>query len=208
MKILFQNQHFVILDKPANMLSVPGRFADDERPVVGSLLQQQLQTQVFPVHRLDFEVSGILLFALSAAAHSAANQWFEKKTVKKIYQALSAGTEPSEKKMQWKSKLLRGKKRTFESPAGKSALTLATFQKKTSQGLFWYLEPVTGRSHQLRYEMAKHLFPIHGDTLYGSQQTWPQGIALRACQIEFPPEAMKWDLPEQWTIPGLIDEGI
>jgi tRNA pseudouridine32 synthase/23S rRNA pseudouridine746 synthase len=52
--------------------------------------------------------------------------------------------------------------------------------------LKWKLEPITGRSHQLRFEMAKHGFPIDGDALYGSKREYPRpGIALRASEIHF-----------------------
>jgi tRNA pseudouridine32 synthase/23S rRNA pseudouridine746 synthase len=64
MKIHFQNEAFVILDKDSGVLSVPSRFPDrDERLVAGLELEKLLSKQVFPVHRLDCEVSGILLFA-------------------------------------------------------------------------------------------------------------------------------------------------
>lgn len=205
-KILFQNENFVIVDKPPLTLSVPARFADDDRPVVGTILQQQLKVQVFPTHRLDFEVSGLLLFALSAPAHSQANQWFEHKSIQKTYQAFSAGIAPAESKMQWRSQLLRGKKRAYESPVGKESLTQACFIKKCESYLLWDLQPITGRAHQLRYEMAKHGFPIVGDVLYGSTETWPQGIALRAYKIDFPVQAKEWDLPEKFEIAGWLND--
>ena len=63
MKFLFQNEHFVIMDKPAMVLTVPDRHQSD-RPCLGLELQKELKTQIFPVHRLDYEVSGLVLFAL------------------------------------------------------------------------------------------------------------------------------------------------
>lgn len=205
MNIVFQNENFVIIDKPAQMLSVPGRFKDDDRPVAGLLLQEQIHQQVFPVHRLDFEVSGILVFAVSASAHSQANKWFENKGVSKIYQAYTEGNPPVDKKFEWKSILLRGKKRAYESPHGKNSVTFAEFLKTDSMGLAWKLEPVTGRSHQLRYECAKHGYPILGDALYGSQKSWQdKGIALRAQSIQFPADALKFGLPETIAVDGLF----
>jgi tRNA pseudouridine32 synthase/23S rRNA pseudouridine746 synthase len=205
MKIIFQNENFIVIDKPAEVLSVPARFKEDDRPVAGLLLQEELGQQVFPVHRLDFEVSGILVFALAAQAHTVANKWFENKQIQKIYQAYTEGEPPSKNQFEWKSILLRGKKRAFESPHGKNSLTKAEFLKSDSKGLAWNLEPVTGRSHQLRYECAKHGFPILGDKLYGSQKPWTDvGIALRASSIFFPGEAVKFGLPESIVLPGLF----
>jgi tRNA pseudouridine32 synthase/23S rRNA pseudouridine746 synthase len=205
MKIVFQNENFVIIDKPAEVLSVPGRFKEDDRPVAGLLLQEQIGQRIFPVHRLDFEVSGILVFALNPQAHTNANKWFENKGVTKIYQAYTEGVPPKDQIFEWKSILLRGKKRVFESPHGKSSLTHAEFVSSDDIGLAWILKPITGRSHQLRYECSKHGFPIVGDTLYGSQKSWrDKGIALRAQVIQFPLEAAKFGLPESLSVTGLF----
>jgi tRNA pseudouridine32 synthase/23S rRNA pseudouridine746 synthase len=210
MNFLFQNEHFILVEKPALMLTVPGRFEDkDERPVLGRLLQSQLGKNVYPVHRLDYEVSGLVLFALTAKAHQAGNSWFEKKKVRKVYEALAAAEavpnqEPLPEvgqKLEWTSQLLRGKKRAYESPVGKPALTMAVLREARAGGVFfWQLEPVTGRSHQLRYELFKRGFPILGDALYGSRRTWSQGIALRAMKISFPVEAREFGLPMEYDL--------
>ncbi len=90
LKIIFQNQHFVAVDKPAGWLSVPSRWGtDEERPCVGLLLQEQLRSKIYPVHRLDEPVSGLLLFALNAAAHRAANAWFADHHIQKTYEAMT-----------------------------------------------------------------------------------------------------------------------
>lgn len=185
---------FVAVDKPAGWLSVPGRLGgEDPRPVVGRVLEEQLAQRVWPVHRLDLEVSGLIVFALSAQAHKAASQWFEGRSVRKLYQALSAGEAPGSKNPGvelWTSNLVRGKKRSFEAPHGKRAETRAQclgskLDRAGRAGLGWELEPLTGRSHQLRFEMARHGFPILGDGLYGAKDAWGDegAIALRAVRL-------------------------
>jgi tRNA pseudouridine32 synthase / 23S rRNA pseudouridine746 synthase len=147
---------------------------------------------------LDAEVSGVILFATSAEFHRAANLAFEHKKIKKTYQAFtSVGPFTKGQSVLWKSKLLRGKKRTFEAPYGKDSLTEGVVIHKTSSHLEWHLNPVTGRAHQLRFELFKNNCPILGDKLYGSQLAWNQpGIALRAIQIDFPQDFISsWDLP-------------
>lgn len=209
MKIVFENEHFVVIDKPSGVLSVPGRFGDkDPRPVAGLLLQEQLKTQIFPVHRLDYEVSGLLLFAKTKQAHAVANSWFENKKIKKVYSALTEGVPSLDSKkievgdrFQWKCKILRGKKRSYESPHGKLSLTIAEFvgveTYENIQALRWRLEPVTGRSHQLRYDLSRHGFPIIGDILYGSHHPLDQEkILLASVELIFPSlELAKWSLP-------------
>lgn len=226
---IFQNKYFIILEKPSGVLSTPARDAKDSRPVLGRQLEDQLKTQIYPIHRLDFEVSGIIMYATTPESHKAANIWFENKWVQKTYRALS---KPSlqiqlqnpklNEEFEWKCLLLRGKKRAYESPAGKDSLTKAKFkgvlgeselalteramqeinlnQKGLNQ---WDLMPITGRSHQLRYEMYKHEMPILGDTLYGSDVKLKENtIALKAYRLQFGPQCNleKWGLNSCYEI--------
>jgi len=177
------------------ILSVPGRMGEEDgRPVLGRLLEKDLGITLFPVHRLDFEVQGLIMYAKTPAAHRAGNSWFENKIVSKKYSALTLGPlleSGNEFKkgvpLEWKCRLLRGKKRAYESPHGKDSLTLATLVSISDSGYFhWELSPVTGRSHQLRYELFRHGMPIIGDALYGSTVKFDQdGIALRSFEIDF-----------------------
>jgi len=95
--IIFKNQHFVIVDKPVATLSVPSRLGrQDPRPVAGIILQEFLGIQVYPLHRLDEDTSGLLMFGLSAAASRAGNQWFEGHQILKTYEALSRPIDPAD----------------------------------------------------------------------------------------------------------------
>lgn len=217
-QIVFENSHFVICDKPAGVLSTPSRMgAEDERNCLGIALQKQLGVQIYPVHRLDFEVSGLVMYAKTADAHRKSNAWFEHKTVSKTYRALTTPQDFSHipdnvknsrqkfavsegQQFEWKSRILRGKRRAYESPEGKDSLTLAQYLGVNNKGyLQWDLQPVTGRSHQLRFDLSRHGFPIVGDTLYGSKVVWTDkdAIALRAFKIDFTkaPGAQELQLP-------------
>jgi len=192
--IHFENENLVVAIKPSGTLSVPSRLGDkEERPVLGKILETQLSCRLFPVHRLDFEVSGLILFAKTQKAHQILNQAFEQKKIKKMYQALTTGIAPElGAKFEWKAKILRGKKRAYESPVGKLSLTLAEYLGKKDEYLSWKLQPVTGRSHQLRFDLARHGFPIVGDTLYGSTVKLDEHkIELRAISIEMPEDLAK-----------------
>jgi tRNA pseudouridine32 synthase/23S rRNA pseudouridine746 synthase len=187
---IFVNSHFIIVDKAPLVLSVPSRTgSQDERPCLGRLLEADLGVQIYPVHRLDYEVQGLIMYALTPAAQKAGNDWFLKKDISKTYCALSksSGKFVIGESYEWTCKLLRGKKRAYESPHGKESLTLARLISIDQSGLsHWELEPVTGRSHQLRYELFRHDEVIVGDSLYGSlAQFQTLGIALRAFKIDF-----------------------
>jgi Pseudouridylate synthases, 23S RNA-specific len=218
LQIVFENEHFVVCDKQAGVLSTPSRHEDeDNRRCLGRELETHLGIQIFPVHRLDFEVSGLVLYAKNAEAHRKSNGWFENKTVSKTYSALSTGQEFShipvdikvprkildlemDARFEWKCSILRGKRRSYESPHGKPSLTIATYKGREGKYHSWYLEPVTGRPHQLRFELSRHGFPIVGDKLYGSREDYKGAdtIALRAFKIDFTnaPGAKDFGLPQ------------
>lgn len=205
--IVFENEHFVICDKPSLVLSTPDRFKSD-RPCLGLELQNQLRTQIFPVHRLDFEVSGLVMYAKNARAHRQSQDWFQFKQLQKKYLARTRTQDfahwPEKiaadrrliapevgQKFHWKVCIQRGKKRSFESPHGEWADTQAEITKYENSFLDWALYPITGKPHQLRFELSRHGFPILGDELYGSKfqlskQDWPYGVlALRAVELQF-----------------------
>lgn len=211
LKVIFQNQHFCVIYKPAEWLSVPSRMgAADPRPVAGKILEDQLNARLWPCHRLDEDVSGILMFALNAESHKTASTWFETHSVIKTYHALSVATSPLPKPLElqtWTCRLMRGKRRAYEAPFGKESITKAKLLKLTSHTFplasLWSLQPQTGRPHQLRYEMTRHGYPIVGDTLYASQHEFNEkGIALRAVQLDFTNCAKRemFGLPEKITV--------
>ena len=204
--LLFHNEHFLIALKPAGMLTVPDRGgADSAHPVLGLQLQDELGVRLFPVHRLDLPVAGLVLFALNAEAHKKANTWFEARQVHKTYRALTHPqdfahipahvrnlrhviTLTNDMQFEWRGKIDRNKRRAFESPRGKPSLSLARYLgRHPAYGhLMWDVEPVTGRPHQLRLDLSRHGFPIIGDTLYGSKLDFgPERIALKAFRLDF-----------------------
>ncbi len=205
-KVVFQNENFIVIDKPHGMLTVPARTGDaDPRQCAGRLLEKELGGRIFPVHRLDYEVGGIVMFARNAAAHRAASGWFEGHALQKAYEAITMANQersepqvptPLEEPLIWEAVLVRGKKRAFEASHGKKSLTRAWFVRELElvgappgkSFQLWRLEPVTGRSHQLRWEMFRHETPILGDVLYGGVPLHlpvPDAIALRAVQLSF-----------------------
>ena len=233
--VLFENNEYICVDKPPLVLTVPARRGEGEtRPVLGHLVEKQIGMRLWPVHRLDEPVSGVVLFAKSARAHSIANSWFEKNLIAKTYEAYSsskkktdlphgANSDPkghqtrqrdslnSDQKTSgaldipqlggeviWQSKLLRGKKRAYiDQTRGKLSLTHATLVAELGDYFYWHLAPKTGRSHQLRFELYRHQFPIIGDVLYGGEAWQREGIALRHLILDFShcPEANSLGLP-------------
>ncbi len=218
-RIIFANAAVICVHKMAGELSVPDRDHHHKsqkpsevvrRPVLGLLLQEYLGQQIFPVHRLDLPVSGLLLFAKTAAAHRDLNLAFENGEIHKTYLAQSqvqnfdhwpmSVANPREKILslndehfQWRNQILRGKRRAFQSAAGQKTLTMAhcfdaVVDPDGGSRLHWRLHPVTGRSHQLRFEMSYRGFPVLGDKLYGGAAVsdYSEGeIALQHHSLNF-----------------------
>src|SRR6188474_723453 len=87
--IIFENNDFVVIDKPSGLLSIPDREGDDLS--LRRLLKDKYG-DIFTVHRLDKETSGIIVFAKNEATHKFLSQAFEERTVEKYYQGIIKGT--------------------------------------------------------------------------------------------------------------------
>lgn len=217
-KKIFQNENFIVCDKAPQVLSVPAREKDDLRPCLGIELQKELKMQVFPVHRLDYEVSGLIIYALNSKSHRQSQDWFLKKQIQKNYVAVTSPQNfahwpenvrndrcvldlNSKSDFIWKTQIERGKRRSFESIRGEWAETKACVSLQNESSVVWDLFPVTGKPHQLRFELSRRGFPIWGDTLYGSKIAWKQpGIALKAYELDLGKIADRMGLPERMQI--------
>ena len=202
MKTYFENEFFLVVEKPSGWLTVPSRFPSDPRPCLFSQLKEK--GFVLPVHRLDESVSGLVLFAKTKEAQREANRWFEGRCVKKTYEAITTFTTseiPNKgSEFFWESKISKGKRRAYATSWGKLTQTKAVYKEdlfiKGKQLGFWNLFPLTGRSHQLRYELSTRGFPIVGDILYGGEPYRPNEILLKATSLSFSTDGNAWGLPE------------
>lgn len=191
MKVIFENENFIVVDKPGGWLSVPSQWAEeDPRTVLSHEVSKSLGQQIWPVHRLDLEVTGIVLFAKNAHAHRHANNWFESRSIDKTYEALTEGPKPEKNFYEWSSLLQAGKKRTFVSPKGRLSVTKAywkgTVERPDGPVQHWLLDPLTGRRHQLRVHLVTNGQVILGDKLYGAKREFlPNTLALRAVKLDF-----------------------
>ncbi|MCP4937008.1 MAG: RNA pseudouridine synthase [bacterium] len=168
--IVHQDEDVLLLDKPAGLLSVPGKPAAHK-----DCLELRAQSQfpfAKPVHRLDLGTSGLLLMGLNEKAHRYLSIGFERRLVDKAYEALVCG-HMSELKGQvdlpltcdWPNRPRQ--KVDFETgrPSQTSWCVIGVEGDHTRVGL----TPLTGRSHQLRVHMASIGHPILGDSFYAHQ---------------------------------------
>lgn len=191
--ILWENAHFVAVDKPAGLLSIPG--SNPREPSVLKLLSRLYPKRShLPVHRIDRETSGVLLVARDADAHRAANRWFEKHLIKKEYLALARGHPrlPAfrvNRPIEGKPSLSQVQVIERFGNAGPSAAFLAR------------IRIATGRRHQIRIHLEAEGFPILGDTKYGGPRshaglTFPR-VALHAERLVLPPESSEFGIEKE-----------
>jgi len=168
--ILHEDAHIVVVDKPAGLLSVPGRG-----PELADCLITRLQV-VFPelllVHRLDRDTSGVMVFAMTPHAQRNLSMQFEQRATKKTYVARVAG-EVAEKSGEIDLPLIvdwpnRPRQKVCHD-TGKPALTEWTRTKVGNGESLLRLVPKTGRSHQLRVHCLSMGHPILGDPIYAPQ---------------------------------------
>ncbi len=172
--ILYQDETLIAVDKPAGLLSVPGRYGDRQDCVLYRLqVQLSEENHLYLVHRLDKATSGILLFARTVESQRHINQQFQQRQVTKIYAAILAGTVATSQgliDLPVRSNPCDRPKQCVDWRTGKPSQTyfqvLAVQQNQTWVQFY----PLTGRTHQLRVHAADPQglgTPILGDRLYG-----------------------------------------
>jgi len=188
-RIVFIDGHVVIVDKPAGMPSVPARTALDPPSVVERLAAGIGAVEA--VHRLDRDTSGLLVLARTPQARAVLGQAFEHRQVQKTYLAVVAGMLPTESgaiHLPLAPDPDQPPRQRVDPILGRRAESrwkrLAEVADADRRLTLVALEPVTGRSHQLRAHLAWLGAPIEGDRLYGAGGS--TGLALHALRLAFP----------------------
>ena len=166
--IVHQDTAFLAVDKPAGLLSVPGKLSADS----ALLRVREAFGDALLVHRLDLATSGVMLFPLHKRARRHIARQFERRYVKKTYQAIVAGEVSGRGRIDlplrcdWPNRPLQ----MVDHAEGKTAITeweaVETLQFGGMAATRLTLRPLTGRSHQLRVHCRELGHPILGDRLY------------------------------------------
>ena len=189
LQIVYEDDDLVVIEKPAGLLSVPGRLPEHHDSAYYRVLDIYPNAKI--THRLDMATSGILMFAKHRDAEVAVSKMFQARTVNKNYIALVQGKIPESGKVEvplitdWENR----PRQIVHFELGKPALTLyerLAYDEVTDVSRV-LLTPITGRSHQLRVHMQYIGHPITGDKLYHPEPTRsPLGrMALHASYLAF-----------------------
>ena len=190
MQLIYEDAHLLALDKPPGLLAVPGRGVDKADCL--SARAQARWPDALVVHRLDQATSGLMLLARNADVQRRLSAAFAERRVHKRYQALVHGQPPQPKHDEWGEIDLplivdwpNRPRSKVDHASGKPSRTrwkpLADGSTPGTSRL--ELEPVTGRSHQLRVHLQALGHPILGDALYGPQDDPAPRLMLHACAI-------------------------
>ncbi len=166
--IIFEDNSIVAINKPSGLLTIP----DGYHPEYVNLKKEldAIYGQVWTVHRLDKETSGVIVFALTAAAHRNLNLQFTNHTISKEYLAITHNY-PNWKKFDLETSItINGdrKHRTIISSTGKVSKSSFTLTNKdlASRISTIKIHPSTGYTHQIRCHLSHLGLPIVGDILY------------------------------------------
>lgn len=170
LKILYRDDHYIAIDKPAGMLVHRTRIAEEGEYAL-QRLRDQIGQHVFPVHRLDRPTSGVLLFALSSEAARHIAPLFENHTIDKHYLAVVRGYAEESGVIDHP---LQEEPHKPHQPALTAYRRLATVELDIPVGRYpkaryslLEVMPKTGRLHQIRKHMHHIFHPIVGDTTHG-----------------------------------------
>ncbi len=183
-KTVFDGPGFAIIDKPSGLLSVPGR--GPQKAVCAASIASERLAADFTIHRLDMDTSGLMIFAKTKPVQSALSQAFEKRQVKKVYEALVEGhltDDEGEIDLPIARHSLQRPLRHI-CPDGRPSVTRWKVVDRSLSTTRVHLFPLTGRSHQLRLHLTAIGNPILGDVFYGDPNSFKR-LALHALSLEF-----------------------
>jgi len=222
-ELIYEDKHCLAVGKPARMLTVSDESGDETlltlvREYNSSRQQPGKKGYVAPVHMLDRPVSGLVVFAVSSKAAARLSELFRSRNMEKIYLAVVEGTPRAEEEelVDYLLKDRDSNTTKIVSPNakdGKKCVLTYKFIRSFGGLSLLAVKPETGRSHQIRVQLANAGTVIYGDRRYGSQGDLDGAIGLHALRLKFPhpvtkePIALFCAPPSNWQkmMPGDFD---
>jgi len=189
LKIVYEDADLLVVNKPAGLLTTPGRF--DKRCLASAVINYRQTAQI--VHRLDLDTSGLVVLGCSQPSIAGLNRLFRERRITKSYEALVAGqAESGNQQITFPlgpNRLHRPKQKIVWR-GGKPALTLYRAKRFSAGVTRLKVTPVTGVRHQLRLHLALVGLPILGCDLYA-----PSAVASAADRLMLHASGLAFDHP-------------
>ncbi len=193
-KVIHEERDLLVVEKQPRLLSVPTPLRQEEDSLVERLLESERARGVrrpalYALHRLDWDTSGLLLFARSHRAYEALEAQFQTRTIERHYTAVATGrVEPDEGRFE--SRLLEDprtlKVRSTRRPGeGKAAITEYKVTERLPSATVLSVRLRTGRRNQIRVHLAEAGHPLLGDRSYGKATSLIGRTALHARTLRF-----------------------
>lgn len=166
-RVLYRDEHILVADKPHFLPVIPsGKFLHETLLV--RLRKQQATEDLVPIHRLDRETAGVVLFSLNQKTRGHYTSLFRNRSVRKVYEALAPSLEESNFPLTRRSRVVQGEPffRMKEVPGEANSETHISVIKNLGSLSLYQLLPITGRKHQLRLHLAALGIPVVNDKLY------------------------------------------
>lgn len=194
MEILYSDKNIAVCVKPVGL--------DSEAEVPGTL-KDQLGGEIFPIHRLDKNVGGVMVYARTRQAAAALSKAVQEGTMVKEYVAMVHGTPPESG--DWEDLLWKDSKKNKvfvvkRQRGGVKKARLELRRLKEGETSLIHVRLHTGRSHQIRVQFSSRGFPLVGDHKYGSRDARTEPM-LFSCRISFPykGETVSFERFPDWT---------
>jgi tRNA pseudouridine32 synthase / 23S rRNA pseudouridine746 synthase len=190
----------IVLDKPAGLLAVPGRGAENQANLASQV--QEHYPDALVVHRLDRDTSGLMVMARGEEAQRRLGRQFEERQVGKRYLAIVHGSPADDRgriELPMRKDFERPPRQCVDFAQGRQAVTEWRVISRQPDRTRIELAPLTGRSHQLRLHLAQIGHPILGDKLYASEPAvaMTDRLMLHAARLSLAhpttSEAMTWN---------------
>lgn len=184
--IVYSDRYFIVIEKPAGLLSVP--LDDEEKSpshALGKLKRYFDTDEIYSVHRIDRETSGLLLFARGKESEGRFKALFEEHALLREYFAIVEG-RLTQKEGTWEFPLLElPSYRVVVSDEGKEAVTHFTVLRTSPKYTYLKLRLETGKKHQIRVHCQRAGHPVLGDFRYGAVENPIGRLCLHAITLAF-----------------------